>query len=138
MCSKKRWLNSLEFRWHSRVLPLQRLTSQRLVLPGDNLHYLGRKTKEKTLPLLYTSCKTEQLISKSCSISWWGAEDNKQLNYFEEELGKRVTACIIWESYVSKEESRYISAIMASQSEYSNTVCSCKKITMDRVITGTT
>lgn len=90
------------------------------------------------LSLLYTSCKTEQLISKSCSISWCGAENNEQLNYFQEELGKRVTACIIWESYVSKKESRYISATMASQSEYPNTICSGKKITMDRVITGTT
>lgn len=89
------------------------------------------------LPLLYTSCKIEQLISENCPISWCGAENNKQWNNFEEELGKRVTACIIWESYVSKEGSRYISATTASQSEYSNTRCSCKKITMGGVTTGT-
>lgn len=70
------------------------------------------------LPLFYTSCKTEQLISKNCPIAWCGAENNK---HFEKELGKRVTTCIIWESCVPKEGSRHISATEASQPEYSNT-----------------
>lgn len=109
-------------------MPLQSLTSLRLVLPGDNLHRLWRKTKKKMLPQLYTSCRIEKLISKNCPASWCRAENNKQLNHFEEELGKRVTVGIIMETYVSKKWSRYISSTMASQSEYFNTRCSCKKI----------